>query len=738
MIKISTSQSNPPMQGEDAAITARFDESLDVLRRHHDRFFAWLLFTQWIATIFVALIVSPRTWAGTTYSTHIHVWAAVLLGGAISLFPAWLGWKHRGRVATRHLIAMAQMLMSGLLIHLTGGRIETHFHVFGSLAFLAFYRDTRVLITATVVVYVDHLARGALWPESVYGVLVATPWRSIEHAFWVLFEVVFLTLSIRRGLSEMHDVAGRQVSLERINGRMEHIVTERTHALAESETRFRALFQDTPIGLYRAAPSGELQLANPAMLRLLGYGSVEEMRAARANLQGDGTRLNFFREITTNGAAEGHETQWNRRDGTRVELRETARAFRDANGQITHIDGSAEDVTAHRQLEERYAQAQKVQAIGQLAGGVAHDFNNILTAISGFAELALASPTIGADNHRRVSEIRKATDRAAALTHQMLAFSRKQTLQPRVWILNTIIVDLERMLHRLLGEHIRISTTLAPNLAPVKVDAGQIQQVILNLTVNARDAMPDGGTLQIQTANIMVDAAYARLQPGVSVGPHVMLCVTDTGTGMPPEVKQRLFEPFFTTKAPGVGTGLGLATCHGIVTQSGGHITVYSEVGLGSSFKVLLPACGEPTTDRSAAPFPVQIDRSPGGETVLLVEDEEQVRELATEVLSSFGYRVIVAKNGREALQHCTGAGAGSVALILTDIVMPDMGGRELARRAREATPNLPIIFTSGFTFETIPRDDTLERGQFFLSKPYAMTEMAQKVREALDAVAAR
>jgi PAS domain S-box-containing protein len=724
---------------DDATITKRFEQALDVLRRHHDRFFAWLLLAQWVAIIGVALIVSPRTWAGTSYSTHIHVWAALGLGAAISLFPAWLGFRHRGLVLTRHLIAVAQMLLSALLIHLTGGRIESHFHVFGSLAFLAFYRDTRVLITATVVVYIDHLARGAFWPESVYGVLVATPWRSVEHAFWVLFEVVFLTLSIRRGLSEMREVAGRELSLERVNECMEQIVDDRTHALAESEARFRALFQDTPIGLYRAAPNGELQLANPAMLRLLGYNSVEEMRAARTSLLGDGSRLTFFRQITSNGGAEGHETSWIRGDGSKVELRETARAFRDAGGAITHIDGSAEDVTAHRQLEERYAQAQKVQAIGQLAGGVAHDFNNILTAISGFAELALNSPSLGADNHRRISEIRKASDRAAALTHQMLAFSRKQTLQPRVWVLNTIITDLERMLHRLLGEHIRISTSLASNLAPVKVDAGQIQQVILNLAVNARDAMPDGGTLQIQTANFEVDPGYARMQPGVNPGPHVMLCVTDTGTGMPPEVKQRLFEPFFTTKAPGVGTGLGLATCHGIVTQSGGHITVYSEVGLGSSFKVLLPACGEPTSsERSRTPFPAKVESSPGGETVLLVEDEEQVRELATEVLSSFGYRVIVANNGREALPHCTGPDAGKVALIVTDIVMPDMGGRELARKAREVSPNIPIIFTSGFTFDAIRRDDSLEPGQFFLSKPYAMTELAQKVREALDAVAPR
>jgi len=509
---------------DDTAVNVRFEQALDALRRHHDRFFAGLLVTQWIATIGLALIVSPRTWAGTSSQIHLHVWAAVLLGGAISLFPAWLGFQQPGRIATRHLIAAGQMLMSALLIHLTGGRIETHFHVFGSLAFLAFYRDTRVLVTATVIVYLDHVIRGMFWPESVYGVLVSTPWRSVEHAFWVLFEVFFLTLSIRRGLGEMHEVARRQVSLEGVNEHMEHIIGDRTRALSESEARFRALFQDTPVGLYRASGNGQLQLANPAMLKILGYTSVEDMQRSQAMLQGsifEPSRVDFFRAVTDKGLVEGQDTVWLRRDGTQATVRESARALRGPNGEILHIDGSAEDVSERRQLEERYTQAQKVQAIGQLAGGIAHDFNNILTAMTGFADLVLSSDGLAENSRRHVTEIRKAGERAAALTRQMLAFSRKQTLQPRICQLNTIVADLERMLQRVLGENIRISNDLAADLALVKVDASQIQQVILNLAVNARDAMPDGGPPQDSDGE---RNTRHRLRPFTSRGQTRRLC----------------------------------------------------------------------------------------------------------------------------------------------------------------------------------------------------------------------
>ena len=722
----------------ETAVQARFSGDLDALRSYHDRFFSWLLLGQWIAAILLALVVSPRSWVGATSQTHLHVWAALFLGGAISLFPAWLGWRHSGRPETRHAIAAGQMLMSVLLIHLTGGRIETHFHVFGSLAFLAFYRDVRVLATATVIVCLDHLLRGIFWPQSVYGVLVSTPWRSVEHAFWVLFEVFFLTLSIRRGLVEMRGVARRQLTLEGVNDSMEAAVRERTQALGESEARFRALFHHNPIGLYRAAPDGRLQLANPAMLKILGHASEEEMRAAGERLQGrnpDAGRRDFFCDVLEKDAIEGRDGTWLRRDGSPVTTHESARAVRSPDGTLQHIDGSVEDITGRRQLEERYQQAQKVQAIGQLAGGIAHDFNNMLTVISGFADLALSKPHLPQDIHRYVTEIRKASEQAGSLTQQMLAFSRKQTLRLRVMTLNPLVAELERMLRRLVGEHIRIETRLAPGLSPVKVDPGQLQQVILNLVVNARDAMPEGGCVRLETANTRLDETYAQMNPGVKPGDYVLLSVSDTGCGMTPEVRAHLFEPFFTTKAPGAGTGLGLATSHGIVTQCGGHISVYSEVGIGSTFKVFLPVAREALDP--VPPLPAPSDKGAGNETVLLVEDEPQIREFASEVLTGRGYRVLTAANGREALRRFTEPGQAPVAIIVTDIVMPEMSGRDLARRARELVPGLPVILTSGFTFDAIQQDEPPEEGLHFMSKPYAMTQLAEKVREALDARAA-
>ncbi|HET7537142.1 MAG TPA: ATP-binding protein, partial [Candidatus Didemnitutus sp.] len=555
-------------------------------------------------------------------------------------------------------------------------------------------------------------------------------------AFWIVLEAACLAIGVRAVLGEMRAGAGEQAALEEATEQRERAERDRTRALAESDTRFRAFFHDSPVGLYRVSASGELQLANPALLKLLGYSSVEEMRIHRLEIRecpDEASHRDFLARVIAKGAMEGQESTWVRRDGTNLTLRESARAVRNSQGEILHIDGSAEDVTEHRQLEERYTQAQKVQAIGQLAGGIAHDFNNIITAVSGFADLLLVSEDLPEVHRRKVAEIRKASDRAASLTKQMLAFSRKQTLQPRVLNLNTVITELEGMLQRLLGEHIQIITDLATDLASTRVDASQIQQVILNLAVNARDAMPEGGKLTLETANTKLDSAYARLHPGVKAGDYVLLSVSDTGTGIRPEIRERLFEPFFTTKAPGTGTGLGLATCHGIVTQSGGHITVYSEVGCGSTFKVFLPMTRSLPDGQSTAPFGAQTKPSRGRETVLLVEDEPQVREFANEVLTACGYTVITTTNGREALDYCSAPDSQRIEIIVTDVVMPEMGGRELVRRVRKTAPNIPVIFTSGFTFDAIRGHDMLEPGFHFLSKPYAMAALAKKVREVLD-----
>jgi PAS domain S-box-containing protein len=726
---MTVADSAPPLASpnDEAAIEQRYSEAQRELHVYNDRFFGKFILLQWVATFAIAAIVSPRAWAGITSSTHLHVWAALILGGAITAYPAWLAFHSPGQTLTRHVIAAGQMLMSALLIHVTGGRIETHFHVFGSLAFLAFYRDVRVLITATAIVYVDHLARGYFWPESVYAVSNATIWRALEHAAWVLFEVVFLTMSVRLGLKEMRQIVGRQVVLERINRAKEQEVRDRTSDLTESEERFRSFFRDSPIGLYRADAAGNFEAVNPAMLSLLGYGSAEDLRAGAPRLN-DTNRPEFLAALAATDKVVARETTWLRFDGTPLHIRESARAFRDAAGVIVRIDGAIEDVSERRHLEERYLQAQKVQAIGQLAGGVAHDFNNILTAINGYSELLLGQVGLLPQARRSAEQIRSASDRAANLTQQLLAFSRKQRLQPRLLHLNAVVTEMDHMLQRLVGEHIRVRTISTPGLATVRADPGQLQQVVMNLVVNARDAMSRGGQLTIETANVTLEADYTRTHPEVPAGPYVMLAVSDTGTGITPEVKERLFEPFFTTKAPGTGTGLGLATCHGIIKQSGGHIAVYSEVGRGSTFKVYLPAVAEaPFSPMVEAPKP---DVRGAGETVLLVEDDVAVRELGLHVLGSLGYNVITATNGVDALD--TFKKTAPVDVIVTDVVMPDMGGAELVQRIRTMAPNVRVLFTSGYTFDALGQADLHGPNVAFLPKPYGTEQLGAAVRALL------
>jgi PAS domain S-box-containing protein len=724
----------PPPEDLDPGTQHRFEEALHSLHRATDRFFAKLMIVQWIAAIAMAWWLSPRTWTGPSAGIHPHVHAAVVFGALITLLPVWYGFRYSGHVITRHTMAAAQTLMSALLIHVTGGRIETHFHVFGSLAFLAFYRDIRVLVTATVIVAVDHMLRGIFWPQSVYGVFVASLWRTAEHAFWVIFEVSFLSVSIRRSLAEMKQVARRQFTLEGLNQEMAGQVEDSAKQLQESEKRYRALFNEAPIGLFQSSPQGELLMANEVLLQLLGFNSAEEMRTAGFRLRGaisDQEITSLLFQIGDSQLVCNREVHWRRRDGSKVHVQERIRAARNAAGKIAHFEGSVEDVSEWRELQNRFLQSQKVQAIGQLAGGVAHDFNNILTAIIGYSDLLIEQGSLARPARAQVDEIKRASERAASLTQQLLAFSRKQTLLPRVIQLNAVIAEMGKMLRRLVGEHIEIHTKLASDLAAVKVDPGQVQQVVMNLVVNARDAMPNGGKLIVESANARLDDDYCRMHSEVVPGDYVMLAVSDSGVGMTAEVKARIFEPFFTTKAAGQGTGLGLSTCHGIIKQSGGSISVYSEPGVGSTFRIYFPVSHEPIETQPVRERSARITR--GDETILLVEDEPMVRELGVLALSSLGYRVIEASNGVEALNRLQKLGTSAIGLIVTDVVMPEMGGRELAKRARELEPSMRILFSSGYTSDAIEHSQLLEEGTYFLPKPYTMTMLADKIREVLD-----
>jgi two-component system, cell cycle sensor histidine kinase and response regulator CckA len=404
---------------------------------------------------------------------------------------------------------------------------------------------------------------------------------------------------------------------------------------------------------------------------------------------------------------------------------------RDEAGRPAAVLQIDTDVTDRRRLEDQLRQAQKMEAIGVLAGGVAHDFNNLLTVIQGYGEMLMQNPDLSADDRDLATEIHRAGDQAASLTRQLLAFSRKQVLAPRVLDVNALVRETEKMLRRLIGEDIEIVTTLDPSLGPVRADPGQLEQVVMNLAVNARDAMPRGGTLRIETRNTDVSPAYAQAHAGLTAGRYILLTVADTGVGMDDTTRARIFEPFFTTKGPGKGTGLGLATVHGIVRQSGGHLEVTSEVGKGTTFLVYLPRLADRAAPPDAGGPSAGVPR--GTETVLLADDDPGVRGLARMALEAYGYTVLEAADGEAAYR--AGAGhAGPVDLLVTDVVMPKMSGREVADRLVETRPGMKVLYISGYTDDAVVRNGVFQSTVAFLQKPFTPTSLGRKVREVLDA----
>jgi two-component system, cell cycle sensor histidine kinase and response regulator CckA len=419
-----------------------------------------------------------------------------------------------------------------------------------------------------------------------------------------------------------------------------------------------------------------------------------------------------------------------RRDGTAVPIASSGAPIRDADGATRGVVLLLKDMKQEYELTSMLQQSQKMEAVGRLAGGVAHDFNNLLTVITSYADILLQD--LGPQDPRRddLQEIHKAAASAAALTRQLLAFSRQQVLEPRVLAVNEVVAGIQKLLARLLGEDVEVVTALAPGLDAVRADPGQLEQVIVNLAVNARDAMPQGGELTLETANVEMDETYLRDHPVAKAGAYVMLAVSDTGTGMDRETQRRIFEPFFTTKEAGKGTGLGLATVYGIVRQSGGFIWVYSEPGHGTTFKIYLPRVDEPVAtalERTA------VGRTPRGrETILLVEDAAAVRAVTRALLERLGYVVLEAPHGEAAL-HLAAKHHGPIDLLLTDVVMPGLGGRPLAERLLAARPELRVLYASGYTDDAVVRHGVLETGIAYLQKPFTSEALARKVREVLE-----
>jgi two-component system cell cycle sensor histidine kinase/response regulator CckA len=512
-------------------------------------------------------------------------------------------------------------------------------------------------------------------------------------------------------------------------------------ALHESEERFRLMYDEAPVGYHELDREGRIIRVNRRELEMLGYNEEELLRRPvwKFVVEEEMTRQVIMAKIA--GDVSFHETferTYRRKDGTTLPVMIQDRIIRDKKGRILGIRSMIEDITERRRAEEalqkseeQLRQWQRVEAIGRLAGGVAHDFNNLLMTIKGCSELLLGGLDPRDLRREEVEEIRKAAERATALTRQLLAFGRRQVLQPQVLDLNEVVANMDRMLQRLIGEDIQLLTVLDPQLWPVKVDPGQIEQVIMNLAVNARDAMRGGGKLTIETANVILDEDYARRHVSVKAGPCVMLAVTDNGCGMDKETQSHLFEPFFTTKETGEGTGLGLSTVYGIVKQSGGNIWAYSELGQGTTFKIYLPRIEEAVrTYRPKAGRAV----SPGGsETILLVEDEEAVRTIVSKILQNKGYTVLEAHHGIEALQICMHH-EGLIHLMVTDVVMPQMSGRELAERLTMLRPEIRVLFMSGYPDNAIVHHGVLGAGTAFLQKPFTLNALECKVRELLDA----
>ena len=528
-----------------------------------------------------------------------------------------------------------------------------------------------------------------------------------------------------------------------------HEATERSRRAEverslEAERLFlKALLESLETGIVACDATGELTLFNRATREMHGLPEEPlppERWAERYGLfQADGRTPMSKEEIPLYRALHGEKLRNVEmvvvpKGAEPRRILASARPIVDAGGRRLGAVAALHEVTEQRSLEAQFRQAQKMEAVGRLAGGVAHDFNNLLSVILGYTEITLAAGDLPRRVQENLEEVHEAGQRAAELTRQLLAFSRKQIIEPRVLDLGALVHDMEKMLRRVIGEDIRLTTRLAEKLGHVRADPGQIEQIVMNLVVNARDAMPGGGTLTLETADSEIDAAFVRENPGARAGSYVLLEVRDTGTGIPHEIQGKIFEPFFTTKGEGKGTGLGLATVYGIVKQNGGYIRIESEPGQGTCVLVFLPLV---SGDADELERPATAPPAGGTETILLVEDESSLRHLASGALRGYGYNVLEAEDSVEALRICD-AHQGPIHLLLADFILPGMRGDELASRAVKRHPEARVLYMSGYTDDALVRDGILQPGVALLQKPFETTLLARRVREILDAARRR
>jgi len=576
----------------------------------------------------------------------------------------------------------------------------------------------------------------AVHPEDRDRVLQSSLTRQVEGAYDEQYRIVRPDGAIRWIRNRAFPVRDASGQVNRVVGVAQDLTSTKeaeAEQLQRRETRFRSLIEHASDLIAALDAEGLIRFQSPSIERVLGYLPEEllgrnafefihpeDLPQVRSALQG---------AVFEPSATVSVEYRFRHRDGRWRLLQSTGRAL-PADGDECLMVLNSRDITEQKCLEAQLRQAQKMEAVGQLAGGVAHDFNNLLSVIFGHRELLEMSLPPDEQSRESVAEIGRAAERAAVLTRQLLAFSRQQVLDPQVLELNTLVIAAEKMLRRIIGEDIALTTRLQSNLSPVRADPGQLDQVLLNLAINARDAMPQGGRLSFETCNIELPSAYLETHRAIRPGLYVLLAVTDTGCGMGPEVQAHIFEPFFTTKALGHGTGLGLSVVQGIVEQSGGHMEVNSLPGLGTTFKVYLPAVEEPlTTTSQNAPT----KRSKGsGEKILLVEDEESVRDVTSHLLERLGYRVLEASSGEEALRLAE-ASREKIELLITDLVMPGINGRQLADSLRIRDPRLKVLFQSGYTADAVVHHGIVDAERTFLQKPFKLEALDKKVREILD-----
>jgi two-component system cell cycle sensor histidine kinase/response regulator CckA len=593
-------------------------------------------------------------------------------------------------------------------------------------------RDERLALALGADAFIIKPAEPEPFMAAIHNVLMKEKRGELQAVSDRLFEESVL-------LNEYNEVLVRKLEkkalqLEQTNRELLEEIAEHKRTTEALQLRDRAI-QTVSQGIIITdpkQPDNPIIYASTGFERITGYGADEAIGRNCRFLRGrdtDKETVGKLREAIATGRSCAVEILNYRKDGTPFWNALSLNPVPDENGEVAYFVGVQNDVTERKKLENQLRQSQKMEAVGRLAGGVAHDFNNLLTIISGYSQLMLALPDVSPNIRESLRVISEAGEQAATLTRQLLGFSRQTLLQPRILDMNAIIDDTGKMLRRLIGEDILFTTVLDPNLSLVKVDPGHLDQILMNLAINARDAMPKGGKLTIETTNVLLSDDEAALHIDCKAGEHVMLAITDTGCGMTPDILAHIFEPFFTTKEIGKGTGLGLAMVFGIVQQNSGCIHVYSEPEYGTTFKVYFPAVvGQVIPKRNSALKP----EVGGTETILLVEDEESVRKMALISLQMHGYKVLTATDGKDALQIMQTYGE-PLDLVLTDVIMPNVSGPELARNLQVQFPQVKVLFMSGYTDDAVVRHGLLEADVSFIQKPYTPTELARKVRQILD-----